>query len=273
MKRWIMDLLAILFGAFLLAIGFNFLLIPHQLLSGGLSGVAMLIGYFTDWNIGLLMLLLNVPVIIWGLIAIGKRFVILSLVSVAVTTWLMQIIPVKAVAEEPILAAVFGGVLVGAAAGISLRVGGSTGGFDIIGSIITRNRDFPLGSFLFILNGFVILFLGYYKDNWDLALFSMLSIYVGSKLVDSIHIRHVKITAFIVTREKDKLLKHLLQSRGVTLIKTEGAYSNQEQDMLMMVTTRYELAELKKVIKESDPKAFVNIVETAAILGEFRRKH
>jgi uncharacterized membrane-anchored protein YitT (DUF2179 family) len=267
-----MEVVSMILGSLLLAFGFNFFLIHHQLLSGGLSGIAMLIGYFTDWNIGLLYFVLNVPVIIWGLIAIGKRFVVLSLISVAFTTWLMQLIPIKTVAGDPILGAVFGGVLVGLASGLSLRSGGSTGGFDIIGSIVTRKRDFPLGSFLFILNGLVILALGYYKENWDLALYSMLSIYVASKMVDAIHIRHVKITAFIVTREKDKLLEKLLQYRGVTLIRTEGAFSHQEQDMLMMVTTRYELAELKKIVKENDPKAFVNIVETAAVLGEFRRQ-
>ena len=272
MKRTFIEVITILFGAVLIAFGFNKLLIPHQLLSGGMSGVAMLVGYFTEWNIGLLYFALNIPLIIWGLIMIGRRFIVLSLISVAATSWLMAVIPVTPLAVEPTLGAVFGGVLVGVAAGISLRMGGSTGGFDILGSIVTRNRDFPLGTLMFILNGFVILFLGYYKENWDLALYSMLSIYISSKLVDSIHVRHVKVTAFIVTREKDKLLGTLLRNRGVTLIKAEGAYSKQEQDMLMMVTTKYELAELKKVVKENDPKAFVNIVETVGVLGEFRRQ-
>ena len=272
MKRTFIEVATILFAAVLIAIGFNTLLIPHQLLSGGMSGVAMLIGYFTDWNIGLLYFALNIPLIIWGLIVIGRRFIFLSLISVMATSWLMAVVPVRPLANEPILGAVFGGVLVGIAAGISLRAGGSTGGFDILGSIVTRNHDFPLGTLMFILNGFVFLFLGYYKENWDLALYSMLSIYISSKLVDTIHIRHIKVTAFIVTKQKDELLDNLLKNRGVTLIKAEGAYSKQEQDMLMMVTTKYELAELKKIIKEHDPKAFVNIVETVGVLGEFRRQ-
>jgi uncharacterized membrane-anchored protein YitT (DUF2179 family) len=105
-------------------------------------------------------------------------------------------------------------------------------------------------------------------------LYSMLAIYISSKIVDNIHIRHVKVTAFIVTNETQKLLEQLLQlPRGVTIIKTQGAYSHSEKDMLMTVTTRYELAELRKIIREIDRKAFVNIVETVAIFGEFTRKN
>ncbi|WP_438432029.1 YitT family protein [Gorillibacterium sp. sgz500922] len=271
MKRTLYEIGSILAGALLLAVGFNMLLIPHQLLAGGMSGVAMLVGYFTNWNIGVMYLLFNIPVIVWGLVAIGKRFIFLSLISVGATTWFMQLVPTTPIANEPILAAVFGGVIIGIGAGLSLRAGGSTGGFDIVGSIVTRNRDFPLGSFIFILNGLVILALGYYKENWDLALYSMLSIYVSSKLVDAIHIRHVKVTAFIVTKEKDLLVEHLLKNRGVTIMKAEGAYSRQEKDVLMVVTTRYELAELKESIRVLDPNAFVNIVETVGVLGQFRR--
>ncbi|MGG1551412.1 YitT family protein [Paenibacillus ferrarius] len=270
-----LDAAIVLVGAWLVAVGFNLFLIPHQLLSGGVSGIAMIIGYFTNLNIGFLYLFFNMPLMIWGLISIGRRFIMISVVSVILTTWMMQILPTTAVAKEPMLAAVFGGVLIGIGSGITLRIGGSSGGFDIVGSILTRKFDFPLGTILSAMNGIVILALGYYKDNWDLALFSMLAIYISGKVVDTVHIRHIKVTAFIVTKNKDQIIEHLLQiPRGVTLIKTEGAYTKQQHDMLMTVTTRYELAELKRIIKQSDPKAFVNIVETAGVVGEFRRpKH
>ncbi|MFD0870014.1 MULTISPECIES: YitT family protein [Paenibacillus] len=272
MRRYAGEIFYILLGAGILAASFNLLLIPHQLLSGGLSGVAMLIGYFTDWNIGLIYFIGNLPLIIWGLITIGRRFILLSVISVIATTWLMQIIPVMAVTSEPILGAVFGGVLFGIATGLSLRAGGSTGGFDIIGSIVTRKRDFPLGTFLFTVNGLVILALGYFKNNWDLALYSMLSIYLTSKLIDTIHIRHVKVTVFIITRNEQSLIDELVKlPRGVTVIRTEGAFTQTSQTMLMTVTTRYELAELKKIIFQTDPKAWVNIVETTGIWGDFRR--
>lgn len=234
----------------------------------------MLIGYFTDFNIGLLYFILNLPLLIWGLMVVGKRFIFLSILSVAFTSWFMQLIPVFEITHEPVLAAVFGGALVGFGAGLSLRSGGSTAGFDIVGSILTRRFDFPIGSVVFVLNGVVILLLGYYKNNWDLALFSLVSIFVTVKLMDAIYIHQIKITLLIVTQKKEEMLRRLLQlERGVTAFKSQGAFSLKESDMLMTVTTRYELAELKKIIKETDPSAFVNILETAGVMGLFRKDH
>ncbi|WP_277815838.1 YitT family protein [Paenibacillus sp. DMB5] len=271
--RQIGSCLAVIFGSAMIACGFNLFLIPHRLLSGGVSGLAMLVGYFTPFNISLLYLLFNVPLLVAGWFQLGRRFIILSILSVGSTTWLMALIPEVTVASDMLLASVFGGVLVGVGAGISFRMGGSSGGFDILGSIITRYRDFPIGNILVGLNGLVILAAAYFDDNWNLALASMVSIYVTGKVVDLIHVSHIKVTVYIVTTRTEELLEQLLPlQRGVTKIKTEGAYSHIERDMLMTVTTRYELAELRRIIKASDPQAFVNIVETVGVMGSFRRR-
>lgn len=270
MKR-ITQFAIIALGALLVAFAFNLFLVPNKLLSGGVSGISMMIGYFTSWHISLLYFLINLPILIWGYKIIGRNFIVLSIVSVVLTTWFMALIPIYTVTDDRTLSAVFGGVLVGIGAGVSFRAGGSTGGFDIVGSILTRKRDFPLGYLLFGLNALVIIALGYI-ENWDLALNSMLSIFVAGKLIDFIHVSDVKVTVFIITENKDKLLEKLLRiPRGVTALKSEGAYSHKESDMLMTVTTRYELAELQKIIRETDPKAFVNIVETVGIMGQFRK--
>lgn len=262
-----------LFGSAMIASGFNLFLIPHRLLSGGVSGLAMLAGYFTPFNISLLYLVFNIPLLAAGWFQLGRRFIILSIVSVGATTWLMTVVPVFQVSSDMLLSSVFGGVLVGFGAGVSFRVGGSSGGFDILGSIITRYRDFPVGSVLVGLNGLVILAAAYFDDNWNLALASMVSIYVTGKVVDLIHVSHIKVTVYIITTRTDELLQQLLGlQRGVTKFKTEGAYSHVERDMLMTVTTRYELAELKRIIKTSDPQAFVNIVETVGVMGSFRKR-
>ncbi|WP_199622258.1 YitT family protein [Paenibacillus alkalitolerans] len=260
-------------GAVLVASGFNAFLIPHQVLSGGVSGISMLIGYITGLNIGWLYFVLNAPLFIWGWIVLGKRFVGLSFVSVVVTALALQFVPEIRFNQDPILAAVFGGVLVGLGTGLSFRAGGSTGGFDIVGSIVTRRRDFPLGGLLFALNGGVIVALGLSLKDWDLALYSMISLFVTGRIIDVIHVRHIKITAFIVTTNKDQMLQKLLGThRGVTVIDAQGAYTQSEKYLLMTVTTKYELTELQKKIREADPNAFVNIVETAGVMGLFRRE-
>ncbi|TVY08247.1 YitT family protein [Paenibacillus cremeus] len=266
------SVLSVVLGSALVAASFNLFLIPHQLLSGGISGISMIIGYFTNWSISLLFLVFNLPLLIWGLLTIGRKFIILSVVSVILTTWFMQLIPTLSVSQDLIMSSVTGGVLIGIGTGLSMRAGGSTGGFDIIASIITRKRDFSLGTFLFAINGFVILALGYFKNNWDLALYSMLSMFITGKIIDTIHIRHLKVTVFIVTKKKDLLLKKMHRlHRGVTVIETEGAYTKQSQHMLMTVTTRYELNDLQSLVRQWDPQAFVNITETVGVMGLFRR--
>ncbi|WP_373557982.1 YitT family protein [Paenibacillus sp. XY044] len=264
--------LVVVLGAAFIASGFNLFLVPLHLLSGGVSGLSMLVNYFTPISLSVLYFVFNIPMLVAGWFQLGKRFIILSILSVVATTWLIAVIPETSLVSDRLLAAVFGGVLVGIGAGISFRAGGSSGGFDIIGSIVTRYRDFPIGSVLVTMNGVVILAAGYLQDNWNLALASIVSIFVTGKVVDMIHVSHFKVTVYIITNETDALLHQLLERpRGVTKIKTQGAFSNVEKDMLMTVTTRYELAELKRIIKQTDPKAFVNIVETVGVMGSFRR--
>lgn len=255
----------------LIACGFQLFLIPLGLLSGGVSGVAMVIGYVTGLNIGWLYFALNIPILIWGYLALGRRFIYYSIVSVVCVSLAMQLIPASMLTDEPLLASVFGGVLVGTGTAVMLRYGGSSGGFDIVASIISRYRDLPVGILIFILNALVVLSLIFYNRNWDAALYSMLSIFVTGRVIDAVHTPHRKVTAFIVTNRTDELAARLLQiPRGVTIIKTRGAFTSAERDMLMTVTTRYELAELRKMIRSLDPKAFVNVVQTVDVIGEFR---
>lgn len=275
MIKEIRNAAVILLGALLIAAGFNLFLVPLHLLSGGVSGLAMLTAYFSPLGISTMYLAYNAPILIAGLFLLGRRFVGLSILSVAGATWFIELIPTpdKLLASDTLISAVFGGVLVGIGSGISFRVGGSSGGFDIIGSIITRYRDFPVGNVLVGLNASVILAMGYLEGNWDLALASMISIYITGKVVDLIHVSHIKITLFIVTDKTEAMVQRLLTlPRGVTKIRMEGAFSHKEKDMLMTVTTRYELTELREIIKQTDPQAFVNIVETVGIMGSFRRR-
>ncbi|MCG7406040.1 YitT family protein [Paenibacillus sp. ACRRX] len=274
MKR-LLECFVIIIGGALIASAFNLFLVPHHFLSGGVSGVSMITSYFTKWNISILYFAFNVPLIIWGWFILGRRFVTYSMLSVVSTTLFISIIPVVSISKEPLLAAVFGGTFVGIGSGLSLRVGGSSGGFDIIGAIVTKFHDFPISTVSVSLNAMVILTHGMLTQSWELALYSMVSIFTTGKVMDTIYINHYKVTVYIITGNKDLLLEKMLSlPHGITVIKTRGAFSEIERDMLMTVTTRYELQDLKRVIKEADPKAFVNIVETVGIMGNFRRpKH
>ena len=264
--------LAVTFGSLFIAAAFNLLMIPQELLSGGISGISLMIGYLTGSSIAWLYFALNIPVLIWGWFTLGRRFVGWSFYSVLATTLLLKVIPVIPLPKDILLGAVFGGILLGFGTGLCLRAGGSSGGFDIVASIMSRKQDLPIGMLIFVLNGVVIGILVLFTKNWDIALYSLISIYTAGKVVDVIHIRHLKVTVFIITKRTNELLQSMLaRPRGVTVIRTRGAFTSDEKDMLMTVTTRYELDELKRMIRKVDPGAFVNIVETVGVLGDFRR--
>ena len=261
-------------GALFVAASFKLLLIPYELISGGVSGVSMMIGYITknNNNIAWLYFVLNVPILVWGWYKVGRQFILWSIYSVVATTLFLRLLPEFSLVQEVTLGAVFGGILLGIGSGITLRYGASTGGFDVVASIITRYRDWPVGMMIFILNGVVISAQVLIQHNWDTALYSLIAIFSAGKVIDVIHISHLKVTAFIISSQKEALVTRLLaHPRGITVINTKGAFSGKENDMLMTVTTRYELNELRRIIREIDPKAFVNIVETVGVMGDFRR--
>lgn len=262
----------VLVGSLLVAFSFNWFLLPHEIMSGGISGISLIISLLTPFNAGLVNFLLNLPILVIGYLKLGRTFIFLSIFSVVVTSLAMFYLPIYALSHEPLLSCVFGGVIGGVGVGLILRASGSTGGFDIIALLLTRIKDISLGNLFFIMNGLVVLVSGF-LFTWDLAFYTLISIFVGSKVVDTIHTRHIKLTLTIITSKaddvKEELLKHI--TRGITEWEGIGAYSKEKRTVLMTVISRYELTDVKKWIKKTDPKAFVNITETVEVLGEFRR--
>ncbi|PTM59538.1 YitT family protein [Desmospora activa] len=267
-----LHLFTIILSSVLVGFAFNMFLLPQKILSGGITGVAMIIGLVTSANTGLIIFLLNVPIIILGYLKLGHRFILYSLLSIMVTSLSMQWIPQTPISNDPIMSAIFGGAIVGIATGLIFRSGGSTGGFDIIGMVLTLKKERPLGVLIFALNAGVV-FISGFIFNWDLALYTMASIFVTGKVIDSIHTRHVKLTLMIITKKGDAVKKKLLTNlvRGITVLDGEGAYTREQRSILITVISRYELPDVKRWVTSADPHAFVNITETVDIMGYFRR--
>lgn len=152
----------VLFAAsVVLGFAFNMFLLPHEVLSGGVTGMAMILGLLSPINSGIWLVILNIPVFIIGLMRLGKAFIWHSIFSVFVTSIAMQYIPVLKVAEDSLLSAVFGGVITGVGIGLIVRFNGSTGGADIIGLVVTQKRDIPLGVLIFGINSTVVFISGF----------------------------------------------------------------------------------------------------------------
>lgn len=264
--------LIIFAGSVLLGLAFNMFLLPHEILSGGITGVAMIFSLMTPINAGIWLLLLNIPILVLGWMKLGKMFILNSVYSVAVTSVTMLYIPVMKLTEDALLSSVFGGVLVGVGVGFIIRFYGSTGGFDVVGLLLTMKRDIPLGFMVFGLNSLVV-FVSGFIFSWELAMYTMASIYITGLVVDRIHTRHIKLSLMVVTTQGDAVKKKMLSSlyRGITVTDGEGAYSGNKVKVLYTVITRYELAHVRPLIKEIDPHAFVSITETMEVMGNFRR--
>lgn len=271
-------IITVIFGSFLTAVSLNFFLIGSNVYASGFAGLAQLVSsvLYDFFNIhistGILLLLLNIPVIIIGWFKVGKGFTIYSIVSVAFATLFLEIIPVMAISDDFILNAAAGGVIGGIGVGLTLKLGASTGGMDIVAMILSRMRDKPIGTYFLVLNGIIIAMAGilYEPEN---ALYTMLTLYITTLIIDAIHTRHEKVTAMIITHKGLQLQKkiHERMVRGITILPAKGAYSGEDKNMLYLVLTRYELYDLEKIINETDPNAFTNIVQTAGVFGFFRK--
>ncbi|MGX4670120.1 YitT family protein [Cerasibacillus sp. JNUCC 74] len=268
----------VIFGAILNAISLNFFLIGANVYASGFTGAAQLVSsVFNDFigigvSTGILLAIFNIPVVILGWFKVGKGFTIYSVISVLFTTIFLEIIPITEISQDIILNAVFGGVIGGVGIGLTLKVGASTGGMDIIAMVLSKINDKPIGTYFLMLNAVIITLAGllYEPEN---ALYTLLTLYVTTRVIDTLHTRHEKVTAMIITHKADELQAaiHKRMVRGITILPAQGAYTKTDKHMMYLVITRYELYDLEKIIKEVDPNAFTNIVQTAGVFGFFRR--
>lgn len=269
----------VILGALLNAIALNLFLIPANVYSSGFAGLSQLISSLIDIiglpfsiSTGIILFILNVPIAVIAWKKLGKSFTFYSFLSVALLTLFLELIPIQQVSPDIILNAVFGGVIGALGVGITLKIGASTGGMDVVAMLLSKSKDKPIGVYLFILNGLIIIAAGLIYGP-EKSLYTLVALYATTRVVDAIHTRHEKLTVFIVTKKQEVLKEaiHAKLVRGITLIPAKGAFTNEEKDMMMIVITRYELYDIQHIIKEVDPQAFTNIVETSSVLGVFRK--
>lgn len=255
----------------------NFFYEPGNIYSSGVTGIAQIIGTLTQSAFGikipvaLALLLLNLPLFILGWFKISPKFTIFTGITVLLTSVFMQIIPVQVLSTDPIINAIFGGVVMGAGGGYALRNGLSSGGLDFITIAIRKKTGKTIGSLSIIFNSFILLAAGL-LFGWQYAFYSALAIFVSGKVMDAVFTKQKKMQVTIVTSCSDEVIHgiHGKMRRGITIINgAEGAFRYDRQKVLITVVTRYELPLLKQIMRETDPHAFVSIADNVQILGRF----
>lgn len=264
--------LIVILGSFIVAFSFNYFLIPFGILSSGISGIAILFGIITPFDIGLLNLVLNLPFIILGYYKLGKTSTINTLISVTSISFFLFVLPVVPLTDNILLSTIFGGIIGGFGVGLILKYAGTSGGLDIVAIILSQRSNLKVGLLLTGMNGLIILISGA-VFGWNIALYTLLSIYLMGKIIDTVHTKDNKLTVQIITTKGELIREELLKSiyRGITIMEGYGGYSQEKKQIIMMVVTRYETTQIKKIVRTYDEQAFINIFETVEVDGLFAK--
>lgn len=257
-------------GATMAAASIELFLVPNSIIDGGIIGISLILNFITGIPFGILILVINLPFLFFGYKYIGKNFFISS--TFAIIALALIEAPLKSIGPfvtDPLLAAVFGGLLLGAGVGIVIRNGGALDGTEILGILLTKKIPFSVGEFVMFFNIFIFGWAGFVL-GWEHAMYSILTYYIASKTIDAVIQGLDETKAVIVIsdefEEMGNAISHRL-GRSITNLKGYGGYSAQEKDVIYVVVTRLEITKLKTIIYETDPKAFVTIMAAQEVHG------
>lgn len=268
------DLFFYILGSFVYSTAVTVFISANEISPGGFTGIATLINYLLDVPTGIVLLILNVPVIIIGFIKLGGIFIVKTSVVTVIVSVCLEIAEVvfPAMKFDRILAAIFGGIMMGAGLGLILLRGATTGGVDIIAKLINRRfRHLTVGRLILLMDGIVMLFAAAVYRNIESALYSAVTMYMGSYFMDMILYGADKgRIIYAVTSKPQEISSDIAENmrRGVTHIGVKGGYTGEDRIMLMCTVRVSEVSELYSIINRHDPSAFIVVSDAGEIIGE-----
>lgn len=279
--RWQNFLLLIAAGA-INAVGVTLFLAPVHLYDSGISGTSMLLWQMTppEWTLSLFLVLLNVPLFLFGLKKQGLCFTIYSIWAVlvysGVSFLINEVLPVDVSTASPfagtdlLLCAIFGGLISGIGSGLTIRWGGAIDGIEVMAVIFAKRLGLTVGSFVMAYNVVLYLLIGVLWGSWILPLYSIVTYFVGNKAVDFIVEGLDKAKAvMIVTQKQDDICRVLSDEfgRGITQISAKGYFSGTDNCVVYFVVNRFQIPRVKKIVASVDAAAFVTITEISDVMG------
>ncbi|MFD1848984.1 YitT family protein [Oceanobacillus bengalensis] len=266
-RRYIM----LFIGASIAAVALELFLVPNNIIDGGVIGVSLLVNNLTGINFGILVLIINIPFLIAGLKRIGKDFLFSSLFSIIVLSVMEGFLHrFTLITDEPLLATVFGGLILGAGVGIVIRNAGALDGTEILGILVTKKLPFSVGEFVMFINVFIFAWAGFVL-GWEQAMLSILTYYIASKTIDAVGqgILNETKAAIIVSKDSDDIADEIGNAlhRGVTIFYGKNNHKETDTEVLYVVITRLEVAKLKAIVHDIDPTAFTTIMDAQEVHG------
>ena len=277
-QKVLIEYFSILIGALLIAVGLDMFLVPNKIAAGGVSGIATIVYHVAGIPLGIVMLAINIPLFIIGIKLLGLGMGIRSLfgtITLSILVDFMAALRLPVPTHNPILASIYGGIIVGVGLGIVFRNKGTTGGTDLAVAIINNYIKLSVGVVLFIVDASVIVAAGLVFESAELALYALFTVFLTARVIDIVQEGFGNTrAALIISTKSDEVAAAIMKKldRGVTSLMGKGMYTGNERDVILSVVTRPEISILKDLVYEIDPKAFVIMTEVHEVLGEGFKK-
>ena len=270
----VLDIVKTAMGCALFALGFDLFLLPGGMNAGGLSGLAMVFVHLTDLgSVGMITALLNVPLFIIAGMKIGKKFFLGSFIGMTFSSVFIDLLAKIPVPEvEPLLGALYGGLICGAGLGFVFAAGVSTGGSDIIVRLLKlKYRHVPIGVISMCFDAAVAVLTGIVYRDVNSALYTGIAIFVSGKVIDMVvYSFDYSEVALIITKDYEKVAETISErlERGATFLHGEGTYSRKGTKVVLTAVKKQQVAELKELVVSIDPDAFIIVQEAHQVLGD-----
>lgn len=262
----------ILFGNLLCSIAINLFFVPNGLVSGGVGGLGIMLQYLADIPTGISVFVINLPIFFAGHKMLDKKFLIYAFISTFVFSSLLTMtrgIGQYLVIDDILLAAVFGAIFNGLGMGLMFKNGTCQAGFDVIAAILKKKYNINIGTGLMTVNTIIIslssLLFGYKR-----AMYTLIALYIAYQILDKVQTGfNVQKNIIIVSDKSNELSLAIMEemNRGVTFLKGEGGYTNDEKNIIYCILTSREIGKLKEIVKQIDPNAFFTINDVIEVKG------
>ncbi|WP_406565545.1 YitT family protein [Cytobacillus luteolus] len=265
----------ILIGSAIVGIGFNLFLLPNRVASGGVSGISTIFDSLFGWEPAFVQWAFNIPLFIAGVIFLGRQYGIKTLIGTLFLPFVVFLTrDMEPATLDPLLGALFGGVVVGIGLGLAFRGNASTGGTDLAAQIVNKFTGLSLGTCVALIDGMIVIAAAFVFDL-EGGLYALIGLFATSKTIDLVQVGFgYSKMAIIITTKQDEVSKGIFEKidRGVTRLSAVGGYTDDERPILMCVVDQTEFTKLKQLVKSIDASAFVVVMDASEVLGEgFKR--
>jgi len=261
--HYFFSFLGIAVGAFFAAAALQIFLIPNALIDGGIVGISIIFSrVYGQQFLPVFLLLLNLPFVFLAWRFIRKTFVIHMLVAILFLAFFVKVLESIPSFADPLEAIVIGGAMLGAGAGLIIRNGGCTDGTEILGILINRRYGFTVGQVILFISAFIFIAYGWIFQDWHIALRSLMTYIVAFKMMDIVIAGLEELKSVLIMCAKPEQISRIITHElglGLTFLKGRGGYSGEDRDILFIVVERLDLAQLKEIVLQEDPTAFIAI--------------